>query len=293
MSMTEAGEAILRKDVGWDEYCELPRMNGSTLVKAKKSMKELHHCMQKGGERETDKMRFGSQLHCLLLEPERFESENVVMPDFHLDGNNVTGKGAPSTSKATDYYKKAVEQFQTENAGREIISRSAYDKALCMIEAVRSHKTADLWLRKGSREVTALGEICGVPFKGRIDILVDRIVDLKATGDVSVMFFGRTSANFSYAEKLAGYRELVRQATGETLQVNVIAVEDKPPWDRVNYRYPEELLDYGFKRVQAWASTYTAAMEKGEWHGVDQGQDELEVYVPNYFMPEDDGMDWS
>ena len=87
-------------NIPFDEYRELDLMNASVLVKGRKSMKELRHAKEVGFV-ATDKMRFGSGVHCLLLEPEQFDATYAVVPDFHLDRGNLTKDGEQSTSKAT------------------------------------------------------------------------------------------------------------------------------------------------------------------------------------------------
>lgn len=290
---SDTNTARICDDISWDEYCQIQRMNGSTLVKGYKSMLSLRNCMTRGVVRNTEKMRFGNKLHCLLLEPDRFESEHVVMPDYKSDPRNLT-KGGDRSFSRTGWVKEQEEQFGKDNAGREIITRQDYDRALAMIEAVRTKQKAVEWLREGQKEITVLGRISDIDFKGRVDILTDSaIVDLKATGDVGQQKFGRVSANFRYAEKLAIYRELVRQATGETLDVWVIAQEDGGDFDTVIYRYPEALLDYAMKGVQAVLWCYKQGLEHDYWPGADGGKEYLEIFVPNWAMPEDEALDWS
>lgn len=288
MSTATETKASLRKDITWDQYRELPRMNGSTLVAGRDSMLELKRAIDGGGRVETKPMRFGSQLHCLLLEPDRFEETHVVMPDFKVDPGNLTKSGTRSFAK-TQWVTDAEDAFRAENEGKEVIGRSDYDKALCMIESVRSHPLASDWLRTGAKEITALGEIRGIAFKGRIDILTDgRIIDLKSTGDVSPRRFKWTNIDFGYPEKLAIYRELVRQVTGDVLPVNAIAVEGTEPWDRVNYDYPYWLLDYAMHRVNALIDSYKMCRESGIWPGKDHGAESVEVPVPESYMPSEE-----
>lgn len=285
--------ACVRTDIEWADYCQMSEMNPSTLVAGFKSMLHLKRTIDGEVFKETDKMRFGHRVHCLLLEPERFEAEHVVMPSFHLDDGNVTGKGAKSTSKATAYYKEQVALFESENAGREIISRQDYDKALHMIEAVRSNDMARAWLEAGETEVTVLGEILGVPFRGRIDLLADCIVDLKNTNDATPRLFGNIFARFRYAEKLSIYRELVRQAMGNSPDVWVVAQEDNGDFDTVVYRVPEIVLDMAFEQVVALVERYKDCRECGVWPGLQDGMPYLEIAVPNWAMPENAGLDWS
>jgi hypothetical protein len=52
----------------WPEYLEFPALNGSVIVKGRKSLLHLKDAWDNGGE-DTDALQFGRLQHCLLFEP--------------------------------------------------------------------------------------------------------------------------------------------------------------------------------------------------------------------------------
>ena len=88
----------------------------------------------------------------------------------------------------------------------------------------------------GNHQAITTGEIGGVPFKAKFDVLADdRIVDLKTVRDLSPVYLpGQGRVTFADAWdwplQMAIYQELNRQRTGKTLPcyLAVITKEDPP-----------------------------------------------------------------
>lgn len=280
---------MISRNVSWADYQQITRMNPSKLVRGCKSMKSLKRAIDDGFSEPTDAMRMGSGLHCLLLESDQFEDRYCVIPDFHKLPDNVTAQGKPTDSKATNFYKNKVKEYASENAGREFVSRDQYDTMLCAIESLRGHAEASRLIEScGSNlEITVLGEISGVEFKGRIDALSPQaIIDLKTTATVDTIQFGRTFANLKYGMKLAIYRELIRQSS-TTRDVRVIAQEMSGDFDTVVFDVPDCVLDAGLAAAKLIIEDYRHSLKTGEWHGVDRGEKTVQLVVPNWSMPSD------
>jgi exodeoxyribonuclease VIII len=256
------------------------------LVRGKKSMKALKRAIE-GGFRETPAMTFGSQYHAMVLEPEDFERTHCVVPDFSSDPENVTDNGKPSASSATKYVKAKQAEFYKQNSGRQFISRQDYDRALCMIESIRDDKKASELIDSCDKEQTLIGEIDGVPCKGRLDLFGDVIVDLKGSANVAPVPFGNTAARLGYGFKLAFYRELARQVDGIERYVYIIAIETDGDFDCVVYPVPAIVLDNSLHEVRRVISDYKLACKTGVWHGINRGEPTVDLYIPNWSMTED------
>ena len=283
---------MIDKTIAWSDYQAIKRMNPSTLVHGCKSMKRLKRAISEGFPERSDAMMLGTGIHALLLEPEQFEERFCVMPAFHLDAGNVTGKGEQSQSKATIYFKNKEAEFKKANSSKQILDRHQYDTALACIEALNSRAHFRELVDCSNKEVTVYGEIEGVPFKGRLDLLSPTtICDLKTTYDVSQ--FNRTFTQLEYAFKLAIYRELVRQNTVGVRDVKVIAQETKDDFDNAMFVVPGDLLDITFNRVLQVTQLYKQSCERDEWLGWDRGELEIEVALPYWAMKQLDNVDWS
>jgi len=283
---------VIDKTISWDDYCNIKRMNPSTLVAGCKSMLRLKRAIDGGFPEETKAMRLGTGIHALLLEPEEFESRFCVVPSFNLDSENVTGKGERSESKATSYYKAKVAEFQSLNQGKCFLDRTQYDQALSCIEALNARKHFRELVHESNKEVTVYGEIEGVPFKGRLDLLHPAcICDLKTTYDVAQ--FGRTFTSLEYAFKLSIYRELVRQNTVGLRDVKVIAQETSGDFDNAMFVVPSDILDNAFNRVLLVVNQYKQALADDVWPGWDRGENEIAIELPYWAKKELEQVDWS
>jgi exodeoxyribonuclease VIII len=283
---------MIDKTIAWTDYQAIRRMNPSTLVHGCKSMKRLKRAISEGFPERSDAMMLGTGIHALLLEPEQFEERFCVVPAFQFDVENVTGKGEPSQSKATSYYKAKEAAFIEANKGKEFLDRNQYDIALTCIEALNSRAHFRELVEHSNKEVTVYGEIEGVPFKGRLDLLSPTtICDLKTTYDVSQ--FNRTFTQLEYAFKLAIYRELVRQNTVGVRDVKVIAQETKDDFDNAMFVVPCDLLDITFNRVLQVTQLYKQSCERDEWLGWDRGELEIQVELPYWARKQMEDVDWS
>jgi len=285
----------------WSEYVAFKKMNASTIVQARHSMRRLLRVMREGFKEQTDAMRTGSGLHALLLEPQEFEQRFVVMPDFHLDEQNLREpkrKDEPladrrTDSKATKYYKAQCQQFYFENQGKEVLTRSEYDRCLYAIEQIHSRPEMVSILERCGRnkEITVEGVIDDVEFKGRIDFMnPEWLGDLKSCRTVEKRKFGYSFTEFSYAHRMAIYRELIRQNTNTTRKVCLICQEVDGDFDNALVEIPGEVLDDAFDEVRNLVAKYKACLEYGVWPGVDGGSDWYELELPPKRF--DDKFDW-
>lgn len=297
----KGGAALIREGVSWEEYRAIPKMNPSTIVHGLHSMKRLKRVMEGGYPEETNQMRFGTGLHALLLEPDEFEDRFCVMPDFHLDDANVVQggakKGQRTESKNTSYVKERRSQFGRDNAGKSIIGREQYDSILRCIESIRERPKMAALIDRCSKEVTLEGEIGNIPWKGRVDLLCTdkrqaEVCDIKTTGSCDKFAFGRIFVRLHYAEKMACYRELLRQNGIEPKRISFITQEPDGDFDNAYVPIEDIILDNAWPRVEKVMIDYHRCMKSGEWPGVDGGKDQYELAVPNWAMPEDE-IEWS
>jgi hypothetical protein len=272
------------------DYKAIKKMNASTLVHGLKSMRRLKRYLDGETTTETDAMRLGTAIHCAVLEPQKFPSLYVVMPNFAMDEENVTDKGVRSTSSATKYVKQAQENWRSKNTGRIELDASEY--AICnrVFASIQERPDIVAILDASEKEQVFEGEILGVPCKGRIDFIGSILGDLKTTQSVETRAFSRVFFNLEYGFRLAFYRELVRQNRGD-MPVSILAVETSGDYDRCLYRVPGELLDYAMESVNITLLKYKMSLETGNWPGVDQGFDGIDFPVPAWAMAT--AFDWS
>ena len=269
------------------EYRADPRMNVSKLVHGLESMRHLKWEIDHPTE-ATPAMKRGTMAHTYILQPEEFRSRYVRMPEFQFDRENSTGKGQPSVSKATTYYKERVAAFEAENSGSEVITGD--DIAWCesIKLAVRSDPTALKLLESCKWEDPLFGSIEGVECKGLLDLLSQCwIGDIKTAMSVQPRMFGSSAAKLNYPFKLSFYRELARQNGYPIDTVFLIAVESKGPFDCVTSEVPEIVLDNAFGNVCRVMRDYKRCLETGVWPGVSGGRVQ-QLEIPLWSMPDEE-----
>jgi len=276
-----------------DDYDSIKRMNASTLVHGLKSMWSLK-CAIDGGFTSTPAMQFGSQYHCLILEPGEFTRTHAVMPNFAIHADNIDAKGLPSTSANTSWARETRTLFadECEVNGREIITEQNYEKAQAMIAGIQRNKLATELIETSEKEVTLLGEIDGVEFKGRVDLLrTDALSDIKGTPNASDRPFGGSMAKLNTAFKMSIYRELIRQQKNNAPDhVYLIAVESGGDFDTCVYEIPDIVLDNGFSKVRRTLEQFKIARDTDTWPGL-QADEAVQLHVPNWSMDQDE-LEW-
>lgn len=176
------------------------------------------------GNPESQALRDGWLFHTAILEPEVFSSQIFV----------------DVQSKNTKAYKEAKEQ---------------HDKVFTMTEKNDAERIADAFLRNTKAvelirdcqfEVPVIGEIMGLPFRGKADVLgKNRIVDLKTTTDLKASF-PYSAKKYSYDMQCYLYSNLF----GIDYKDFVFLAIDKRSLDIGVYYCSEEFYYSGEQKVQ-------------------------------------------
>lgn len=145
----------------FSEYRAIEAFNNSSAGLIERS--PLHY--KSGFREESSGFEFGSLLHLLVLEPEKFGDEYLVT------------KVSLATKEG-----KAI-KADAEASGQTLIKQAVYDAASRARDCVLSHEIAGYLLSEGHPEVTMLQDMDDTPVKARMDWLRpdDVIVDLKTT----------------------------------------------------------------------------------------------------------------
>lgn len=207
----------------------------------------------------TQAMKFGTAVHTLVFEPEKFELEIAVEPEVN---------------KRTKAGQFEIASFLEANKGKTIITPSEKGLAYRIASAVRRHPTCEKILQEGKAEQSLYwndpetGVLCKIRPDWQNPILM---ADLKTTVDAGPDDFERAIYNYGYHISAAMYLEGWRVAFGEDLPFVFTAAEKEPPFAVANYRIHDEALALGRKIYRQALQTYARCLEKGterkHWHG--------------------------
>jgi len=209
--------------------------------------------------KQTPSLRWGSLVHLFILEQHKFEREVAVMPDG-LD----SGKGA----------KARVEEFELQNAGREILSADEMVQLTAIRDAVyRDDDAVKLLLPSGRVEHSIFWEdkLTGVKCRCRPDLWRNDniVVDLKTTSSgVDSWSFGASAWEYGYDRQSAFYADGILAVTGKPIDAFVfIAIEGKEePMIQIEcYNVEPAVMEIGRSRYRTALEIYKKCLDSGSF----------------------------
>lgn len=169
---------------------------------------------------ETPAMTLGRALHCLVLEPGKFEARYVAAPEG-IDRRTKDGKAAWA-------------EFEAGAKGKTILTAEQFRQANGMSGAILDCNAARKLLEQCPRRedtITWTDAMTSLPCKGVVDAWGEGgfALDIKTTPDASERAFPRTVANYMYHGQAAFYMEGLRLNGREMRNFFFVAVETNPP----------------------------------------------------------------
>lgn len=161
--------------------------------------------------------------------------------------------------------KEAHERFKEENKDSMFSSRKphgllkAFQVAEQMIERIEREPLFN-YLWKGKAEHTVTGEMFGVEWKGKIDLLNVKegyFVDLKTTQDMHKRFFSKKYGGYvtfveeyGYIIQMGIYSKLLEKEFGKPFKPLIYAVTKQTPSDVAAIEFDERQLDFELTEVE-------------------------------------------
>ena len=206
-------------------------------------------------EAESPALALGRAAHCLILEGRAAFDEQFLVAD------------GPVNPKTSEPYGKATKAYAEWLAAqtREIVSPKDFGFIVKLQKSVWTHPTASSLLDGGVSEATVRAEYCNVPCQIRMDWFSPEhgIVDLKTCD--SLKWFEADCKRFGYLYQMAFYRAVLREATGETVPVHLIAVEKNEPFSTGVWEIAGEVLDQAEEVNKAALARYRKCLYTGHW----------------------------
>lgn len=219
----------------------------------------------------TPVQEFGTAVHAGVLEPDRF-GELVACAPKDAPNRPTTRqlyakKPSAETIEAIAFWQK----FNTENAGRLILSADDFARCLACVAAVRAHPAARFLLDGGDRELSLFWRDSqyDVPAKCRFDAYNrGGGIDLKTAADASRDAFARSAANFYYHVSAAHYISGAEHVLNETPRFYVfVVVESEPPHGVACYALESNAILAGARLCNIALARYRDAIAADEWQG--------------------------
>jgi hypothetical protein len=220
------------KDLAFDAYLAIDAVSNTRLGQLARSP---YHFQQNVGLDESAKyLVLGNLVHAGRLEILNLAERYAVMPDFHLDDENNTAAGEPSTSRQTKYVIEKVAEFERVNRDKRVVPRAWFEEMKLLCAALLQHEsTQRLFMGRVETELTLIWRDpeTDILCKGRMDArLIDELIfaDLKTTADLDK--FPKAIERYGYHRQLAHYRAGYAVLTGKLLEPWIVAVEKQAPY---------------------------------------------------------------
>jgi hypothetical protein len=231
----------------------------------------LYHKRQTGEipKPESADMAFGSALHVMTLEPERFGAEYIVSD----------GPINPKTRNAYGRDTKAFAEWAAaQPAGKQILTKAERTILIEMHEMiVCNFGAAELLHGPGVAEGTAFVNLDGFDCKVRLDWFSAKsgIVDIKTCRDIDRFKWDLQEYRFDL--QMAFYLMAVVKLIGEKVQVHIIYVEKQEPYRSIVFQLAEDTLAPAVGQIHGGFERLKECQKKGKWP---TGCEGIKLYQP-------------
>lgn len=243
------------KNLSYKEYDKVEGISNSKLNEIWKS--PAHYKLSLEERKETDALKLGSLVHCLILEPDNFDRDFAV---------------APNIDKRSNANKEIYAIFEQENAGKLIVTNEQFELAKMLTEKVMQNEIANKLLSgKGENEIALFweDEETKVKCKAKLDRIKNGIViDLKTTRSAQPDDFMRSAYEYGYHRQSAWYSDGYEQCFKEQPKGFVfIAIETVPPYNVAVFEATELFKEIGRIEARKNLQTYKTCKETDNWFG--------------------------
>ena len=228
----------------------------------------------------TDSMILGSVVDCLLLTPDEFENQYLVIPK--IDRRSKAGKEAYAEAQS-----KAAENNLT------IVSEAQYNTAQIMVEQVWNNQEAATILNATTETQKRIEwKHKGLPFNGFLDGAGQFeqgkkfIFDLKTTSDSSLDNYTKQLINLKYDLQIAMYYLAYTRQNFEQPMAFHIVVENKAPYTCNVFRLSDTVLETGKQIYDKLCDDFKNCLENDLWHmGYEYFQQPAQILdLPDWYI---------
>jgi len=233
----------------------------SSLKVFAKSPRHYINYLNRPATAQTDAMKMGSLIHCLMLTPDDFANQFFVSPEI----NRRTKDG-----------KVEWEKIQEDNKDKIIVTYEDYAHASRVSSNALSNKNIEQLINNCYWfEMEWKAEISGLPFRGFYDgVSEDYIIEIKTTSDGNPKSVMNDFVRRQYPIQ-AGLYKMVSQK-----QIIYIVVETSEPY--IAYAAPtdESYINYGIKEVNRLVDMFNDRLLLDDFDGGYDSNGEIVIKLP-------------
>ena len=236
----------------------------------------------------SEDMVIGSAFHKIVLEPETFDKEFMIMP--HFDRRTKEGRLG---------YENLMNKVQGNAI--TLITKEQYDTICGMRDSIMSNPYAKKLINGNiEQSMYFTDDLTKVECKCRPDVwrkVADRVVitDLKSAKSVMPNEFMRDCVKYHYDLQTAMYRDGASKVLGvpkDNIDFVFIAVEKKPPYLLNIMQADTYVIQKGEADFREYIGTYKECLETQNWYGYN-GRDNIinNLSLPSYLLRDNKEID--
>lgn len=233
----------------------------------------------------SEDMVLGSAFHKIVLEPETFDKEFMIMP--HFDRRTKEGRLG---------YENLMNKVQGECI--TLITKEQYDTICGMRDSIMSNPYARKLINGNiEQSMYFTDDLTKVECKCRPDVwrkVADRVVitDLKSAKSVMPNDFMRDCVKYHYDLQTAMYREGASKVLGvpkDNIDFVFIAVEKKPPYLLNIMQADTYVIQKGEADFREYIGTYAECKADGVFYGLNGKNGIINTLsLPSYLLKNED-----
>jgi len=216
--------------------------------------------------KESDAFAMGHAVHCIALEPEKFDERFAV---------------APKVDRRTTAGKVAWAEYLADCEGKTVLDEQDHADAIACVQALNNHaEFATIMAQPRRVEVPFEFDLFGHRFKAKPDCIVDSmrlIVDIKTTDDASPHRWQWSAVDYGYHRQAWLYRNAIELSHANKKPVTesyrfVFAVVEKPkpstrgiPPTVALYELDSDTMRMGCEDAFALVNEYERRLETNNW----------------------------
>jgi exodeoxyribonuclease VIII len=210
--------------------------------------------------KESDAFAFGHAVHCLALEPEKFDERFAA---------------APKVDRRTTAGKIRWAEHLEDSKDKIVIDEQDYADAIACVQALNNHpEFATIMAQPRRVEVPFEFDLFGHRFKAKPDCIVDSmklILDIKTTDDASPHRWQWSAVDYGYHRQAYIYQQAVQLETNEWYRFIFAVVEKPKPSTRgipptvALYELDPDTVRMGLEDSAGLVLQYESRLETNNW----------------------------
>lgn len=255
--------------MSFDEYAAIDAINASAIKAGLESMHEMKRCIDKKSDEPTAAMKFGTDAHCAILEPDRFAAEYKIGKKCgatKADGEPCTNPG--NCIRDDGEWFCGVHKKGNCVAPEKFVTAGEYEIITGLIDSLRASSLLPHLQQDTHTEVVVVSEFEGFPIKCRLDALsgdMRLISDLKTIKKCDPRNCRNAIGERGHHVSIFLYAHAIQSHTGVLPDFLMVFGEKSPTASTLGFMADEDDFQIGRNDCVEVLDKWRSAQRSGEY----------------------------